>query len=371
MRSVAFLHPFMHRYARGIERYVSSLSAALSEKGVEVDIVTWDANNRLRWPELESAPSVKMITIPSSRYFQSVAAVPLYAGHFMKKKYDEVIIHFADYGEAGMIRLLSMLGRKIDYSIVLHFPYSQVPHRYHSFVRTGLSSNARKIIAVSSFVAREAARVFGRQCEVVTHGVDTKQFRPDLSMRTKVRMELGFSENSRLFLTVAALEERKGAQHFIQALPRILNEIPDAAYVVVGSGPYLQKLREIAKSLGMESRVRFVPQTLAVAKFYQAADLFVIPAKGEASSMVSLEAMACGLPVMSSAHPPFDELIAPAWGILVNESSPEKIAEEALSFIRSPDRAALMKDAALRQILQNHRWESIASQYMKIFEDNP
>lgn len=358
---LAFIHPFLFRYARGIERYTVNLSSALAVHDAEVDIVTWRWSNPLRWDEL--ARQINVQIIPTSRYFAAWLAAPLIARHLLRNRYDMVYIHFADYGESLALRLLKRMKRQPPFTIVLHYPYSQVPHRYHSFVRSGLVQDAQQIVAVSQFVAAEARPVLGRSPVVISHGVDTERFRSDPSTRENVRDRLGIPHDAPILLSVSALEERKGMQWMLHALPDLARQRPSIRYLIVGDGPFGAALQRLTDELGLQQYVHFVPATPDVAPFYQAADALVILAKGEASSLVTLEALACELPVLASIHPPFGELIQPTWGRQVDERDSQAIASSLGEMLQDRNRLAVMGRQGRAHILAEHTWPMIASRY--------
>jgi len=361
---LAFVHPFLFRYARGIERYTVNLASALIADNNEVDILTWHWPDPLHWSEL--APQAGVQIIPAARYFAAWFAVPFIARHLLQKTYDMVYIHFADYGEARALRLLKLMRRQPPFSIVLHYPYSQVPHRYHSFVRSGLAQQARQIIAVSQCVADEAQPVLGRSCAVISHGVDVARFHPDPLQRVNMRHRLGIPQDAPLLLTISAFEERKGMQWLIRALPDVIHQYPTVRYLIVGDGPYGPELRRLTQELGLQQQVHFHPATPDVAPFYQAADLFVILARGEASSLVSLEALACELPVLAALHPPFNELIRPAWGRQVDETDFQAIVSALSEILQDSDQRRAMGCQGRAYILAEHTWPAVARQYQDL-----
>jgi phosphatidylinositol alpha-1,6-mannosyltransferase len=361
---LAFVHPFLFRYARGIERYTVNLASALAAGKDEVDILTWHWPDPLHWSEL--APQVGVQIIPTARCFAAWFAAPFIARHLLRNACDMVYIHFADYGEARALRLLKLMRRQPPFSIVLHYPYSQVPHRYHSFIRSGLARQARQVIAVSQFVADEAQPVLGRSCAVISHGVDIARFHPDPLQRASVRHRLDIPEDAPLLLTISAFEERKGMQWLIRALPDVARQFPTVRYLIVGEGPYGPELRRLTQELGLQQQVHFHPATPDVTPFYQAADLFVILARGEASSLVSLEALACELPVLAAAHPPFGELIRPAWGRQVDETDSQAIISTLSEVLRDRDQHRTMGRQGRAYILAEHTWPAIARQYQDL-----
>src|SRR2546423_1389729 len=144
---VAFIHPFLYRYPRGIERYTISLANALARTGVEVHILTW------RWPQPVQIdtldPQVQVHLMPTSRYYAARAVVPFYAWDLLRHAYDFVWIFFAGYGEAQALGL----ARRMPFGIVFHYPFAEVPHRYDEFRRHRLAQRATLLVSVSQFVA--------------------------------------------------------------------------------------------------------------------------------------------------------------------------------------------------------------------------
>src|SRR6516165_6315335 len=117
---LAFIHPFLFRYHRGIERYLFQLANALVRCGVDVDLLTW------RWPqpvEVDALdPAVRVRVIPTSRYFAEKCAIPYYTYHLLKEGYNFVWVVFAGYGEAESLALASSL-QDLRYGIAFHYPY--------------------------------------------------------------------------------------------------------------------------------------------------------------------------------------------------------------------------------------------------------
>src|SRR5258708_3186752 len=144
---VAFIHPFLFRYVRGIERYTLNLANGLARRGVEVHLLTWKWPQPLKIDEIDS--SIRIHRLPTSSYFAAKVIVPFYVQHLSKHAYDFVWIAFAGYGEAEALRF----ARQQSFGIVFHYPLAQVPHRYREFNRYGLAERAAQIVSVSENVA--------------------------------------------------------------------------------------------------------------------------------------------------------------------------------------------------------------------------
>ena len=361
---VAFLSPYLFRFARGIERYTICLANALATRGAKVTILTWAWPNPVQISSLSA--DIRVVQMPYLRYYRAWMAGWFYGWHLIYRRYDAVIAYWANYGEARGLKLASLRWQQ-PLTLVLHFPYSQVPHRYNEFLAARFHHRARYIVAVSRFVAEEAEALFGRPCTVIPHGVDNARFYPDEMKRRAIRYELGLNDETVLLITVAALEERKGVQWVLQALPQVLDKYPKVHYLVVGDGPYRSCLEEMVHESGLDGSVTFIGAQADVAPYLQAADIFLILAQGEASSLAGLEAMATQVPVIAAQRRPFDELIKAEWGILVNEKDPTAVAQAILSLALDPQRREQMGIAGREYVMQAHTWDTVAEQYLSLW----
>ena len=358
---VAFIHPFLFRYARGIERYVFNLANHLTQRGVDVDLVTWNWPAPLKIDLLN--PRVKIKKLPTSRYFATKAIVPFYVQHLHKQRYDFVWIAFAGYGEAESLRFV----RKQPFGIVFHYPLAQVPHRYREFQRHGLAQRAALMVSVSQYVATGVQEFFGTTSTVIHHGVDTERFRPDEERRRAKREELGVGDGP-LLVTAAALEERKGIQWLLRALPKILKRFPDAIYLILGGGDYRNVLEELANELGVQAHVRFMGEQEDVTPFYEAADISLILSRGEASSLSALESLACEVPVIAARRPPFDELISDEYGVLVDEEDADAVAGVVVRLLGDPAARRAMGETGRLQMKEKFTWERAAEEYVQVMK---
>lgn len=362
----AVIHPFQLRLQRGIEIYLWNLASVLAGQGVGIDILTWDGS--LDVPDFARMPGVKLHRVPSVRYFQPQFAVLYYVYWLLKGNYQHVFVHFAGYGEGPALRLARLV-RSIPFSVVFHFPYSLVPHRYREFERWNFQRDATHLIAVSQATAKEVQQWSGRSCAMIGHGVDTERFRPDPVLRAQVRQELGFGQNVPVLISVAALEERKGMQWVIQAMPLLLKKIPELQYLIVGDGQYRSNLAALVADLALESRVHLLGAKLDVYPYLCVADIMMVLSQGEASSISLLEALACELPAITSAYPPFDELMSDAWGLMVDEKNIQQIESATSNLMEDHKIRIEMGQAGRAWVTERHAWHQVARQYQNLIEN--
>jgi len=167
-------------------------------------------------------------------------------------------------------------------------------------------------------------------------------------------------------ISIAALEERKGIQWVVQAMPKVLEEMPETRYWILGDGPYRCELEKQVRNLNVQNNVLFLGFQRDIEPYLAASDIALLLSWGEASPISILEFTAAGLPVLTSPHQPFPELIQPEWGQMVTEQDAEQVSR---AIIR------LLSDAAVRitrgaqgraWATENHAWHQVARQYQTL-----
>jgi glycosyltransferase involved in cell wall biosynthesis len=139
---------------------------------------------------------------------------------------------------------------------------------------------------------------------------------------------------------VAALREQKRLDVLIDAVPRILAEVPAARVVIVGDGPLRHQLGERATALGLDDEPRFAfmsfrrPST----RFLRGLDVFVLPSAWEAMPIAVLEALACGVPQVATATGGTPEAVSPATGTLVAPGDPAALGQAIVALLRDEPR---------------------------------
>ncbi|MEO6725677.1 MAG: glycosyltransferase family 4 protein, partial [Blastocatellia bacterium] len=118
--------------------------------------------------------------------------------------------------------------------------------------------------------------------------------------RQSVCRELGLGETDRLVLTVGRLHPDKGYRDLLHTIPHLLAEFPNAKFLWVGEGEYRDQLVNQVREYGVMDAVLMLGHRTDVSRLMQAADLLAFPSHIEAMSLVLLEAMAAGLPLVTS-----------------------------------------------------------------------
>jgi glycosyltransferase involved in cell wall biosynthesis len=219
------------------------------------------------------------------------------------------------------------------------------------------------VVAVSEKVAQELVNIGVPRSliRVIVNGVDLQEFAPGAACRQK----LGLPENVTLGLFAGDIRTpRKNLDTVLQAL----TQVPDLHLAVVGN-PENSPFPDLAASLGLTQRVHFVGYRRDIADIMRAVDLFVFPSRYEACTLVLLEALASGLPVITATATGGAELVTPESGIVLADSDDvNALAAALLSVVSDRSRLQQMGKAA-RAVAEQHSWTTMAQTYMDLFEE--
>jgi len=128
-------------------------------------------------------------------------------------------------------------------------------------------------------------------------GLDTGKFKKDID-RQKKREELGFSDKEILILSVGELQKRKNHEPVLRAVAKIDN--PNIRYLICGWGELREHLLSLAKELNIADRFILYGHRYDIPEILKAADIFIHPSQREGLGIAAIEAMASGLPIITS-----------------------------------------------------------------------
>ena len=206
----------------------------------------------------------------------------------------------------------------------------------------------------------------------VINGVNTQTFSTvanGLEASVKERLEL---TGDPIFLTVGGIEPRKNSIVLLQAFNQLLSDYPNAQLVVAGGAtlfdyqPYRDRFFATAEQLNVAiGKSLILPSVLPdaeLAALYRLADAFVFPSVKEGWGLVVLEAIASGLPVITSNQPPFTEFLSDRQALLIDPSSPTAIALAMRQAIQPEIRRSLVEQS--QSICQAYTWTVSAKMHV-------
>ena len=282
----------------GIERVVQLLC---ENERPEVDSRVLVANLR-RATVREQPAGVPVTRVMSLGRIGSVGVCPTMPYWLRRLNGDLLVVH-----EPNPVALVSVVLARPRAGVLVWFHSEVVRPRwkyrllYRPFLRAVLRRAARIVVA-SPAVMRHAVELqdFRDKCVVIPYGVDTQRMVATDEVRARADA-LRARHQTPILLFVGRLVPYKGVDVLLRALSGI-----EATTLLVGDGPLRSTLETQARALGL-LRVRFLGRVsdTELTALYHAADLFVLPSvtQAEAFGVVQLEAMACGVPVVSTNLP--------------------------------------------------------------------
>ena len=272
---------------------------------------------------------------------------------------------------------LALLGPRLRsaglrYAAIIHGAELLVPGAV-PFVRARLAralAEADLLLPVSDYTAAATVRLLekvGLAVPPMTNlraRVDLARFRPD-AHSASIRSRMGIDPKAKVILSFGRLVERKGVHRMIEAMPEISRRVPEALYVVGGTGPEEKRLRRLADKTS--ARVLFagrVPDDDAPA-LYATADVFALPVVDrwfgleiEGLGVVLLEAAACGTPCVTGRSGGTPEAVLDGeTGYVVDATEPSQLIERTVALLTDPERAARMGAAGRRHVAANFSTE--------------
>lgn len=183
---------------------------------------------------------------------------------------------------------------------------------------------------------------------------------------------LGLPEERRILLSVRRLAPRMGLENLIRAMPQVAARYPDVLLLIGGTGPDRERLEKMVAATGTGKQVRmigFIPDE-RLAAYYQASDLFVLPTLAlEGFGLVTVEALACGTPVVGTPVGATPEILGELEPRLVTEAAtPEALAEGIRAFFDGEWGRALTPERLRGFARERYTWDRHTEATLALYE---
>ncbi len=231
--------------------------------------------------------------------------------------------------------------------------------RWHSFLnmQKKVVKRLHNIVTVSDCSRSDIARDFGLQpssISLVHNGICTEEFKPmpDVERRT-----------NRLMATCSADAPLKGLSYLLRAYARLLADHPDLELLLISKPNPGGATEKLVRELGIGERVRFVNgiSTEVMVRYYAEATIAVCPSVYEGFGLPAGEAMACGVPIVSSDGGALPEVVGDA-GVLFPAKDVDAMVLAIDGLLRDPERRRDLGERAKRRIEEHFSWRVCARQ---------
>jgi UDP-glucose:(heptosyl)LPS alpha-1,3-glucosyltransferase len=249
-------------------------------------------------------------------------------------------------------------------------PANHEMNKVHGELLTFHEKNFKHMIANSELMKKDAINRFGisdSKITVVYPSYMNEHFKPVLvNIKNQHRQKLNFSSDKLIIgLITSGNFKKRGLDIFIEALSLISSEWKSKIEVKVVGKDDEGVFNQLIKKHHLQEIVKFMPVIEDVQEYYQAIDLFVLPARVEEFGRVVLEAMACGCPVVTTQFVGASELLEDG---VIKELNPQKLKDAMENFLIHEDLRKKVGEKNARLALE-HSEEELARKFDKVFTD--
>jgi mannosylfructose-phosphate synthase len=382
--------------------YVLELAKALSSHGMKVDIYTrWFDPSKNQIDPVPDSGDVRIIRIqagsweflPKEEIYQVLPELAQNMVRFIREKKLNYDLFHGHYIDAGIVTL--------DVAKALGKPAFFTAHSLGAWKRDQMQGDPKEMEKKYKFKHRiaEELRIFksvqaqtvttelqkeklkelydfiSGNVVVITPGVDVHTFRPLKQGETKIETDLP----ARYIFCLSRIDTNKGHDFLLHAFDKVRTQISDIDLVIGGGSPEPQTrelevramMEKIVDEKDMYERVHiigYVPDEFLV-PYYRQARLFVLPSVFEPFGMTTLEAMACGVPVVASRFGGIRTVIDSGKnGLLVDPTDPDEFAEAMVKILKDQKLAEDLGKQGYQTIQKFYSWEAIAEKHIAFYE---
>ena len=389
-------------YSGGQGIYIRHLSKALSKLGHEVSVISGQP-----YPELDD--SINLIKLPGLGLFESSERFSAFKISFfwnLLNFYEWFTVMTGGFPEPyayglRVYRLLKKTNFNFDIlldnqslsssllkiqkefplAVTIHHPITRdhklemdnaknwkerlSSNRWHNFLpmQKRTASKLQNIICVSQSSKEDVIAEFNVKEEritVIPNGIDIENFKPSSDSKT-----LDF----KIVTTASSDIPLKGLRHLILALPRVLREYPLTRLTVIGKSPKKSKLNKLIDDLNLDDKITFKSgiSENEIVDIYHDSDIAVIPSLYEGFGFGAGEAMACGVPLISTDSGGLKQVIGES-ALKIEPGSVQQIEESIIKLFNEEETRNELSKKGRERMEELFDWEIAAKAYINLFE---
>lgn len=249
--------------------------------------------------------------------------------------------------------------------------FHNTAEHYHPNAAIGaVERHLRRVDDVHVAVSEGVKESFpgGDDWRVVPNGIDVETFQSAVSAAETAELRSKYGAHDPVFLNVGRCVPQKSQVDAILAMTEVVDHLPEAHLIIVGSGELERDLTEAVAAHGLYDHVTVTGEVPSVHEYYAIADAFVLPSVHEGLPITVLEAMASGLPVVGTDVAGINEVVDCETGRLVSPRSQDALAD-AMVGVSTPERRVELGEAGLERVRSRYDIHSTVAAYHEIYAD--
>ncbi len=381
MANVVHLLTYLDSQTGGMERQALALSTRLRAKGHRIFFITCIHISEMCEKKLRVIGTIggfRVYRVPLIPWLRKLNALLYFFGAltiliWTRRRYS--IIHAHQMYSSGVVACIAKIllpkrrvlvknccgGECGDVKYLRALPLS---HHIIEMMKRHIDT----FIAISGETHQEMERTGFCNVVRIPNGVDTKRFSPSNSSKDSLKRELYPELSSKTWvLFVGKFDPQKNSPLLIEAAA----ELPDdACLLIVGAGAMSEQIESMIRSRRLGERVILCGTTTNIEKYYQSADLFVLPSRAEGSPNVLLEAMSSGLPCIGSDIASISEVVEHEKnGLIFGKYDKVDALQKCLrSALSDPEQMAKLGHKARQTILERYSFKAIVKRYSDFYD---
>jgi L-malate glycosyltransferase len=224
------------------------------------------------------------------------------------------------------------------------------------------------VTAVSRFLKEKTLTNYNieKDIEVIPNFIDTNLFKPCEKTCCTKRIA---PKNEKLLVHTSNFRQVKRVADTIRILEKVKKEVP-CKLLLIGDGPDRSECERLSRELGLYDDVKFLGKQEGLVEILNAADVFLIPSQSESFGLSALEAMSCGLPVVSSSVGGLPELVAHnECGYIAEIGDIDRMAKYVVDLLTNEKKYKLFSENARNRAVEKFEISKIVPMYEQYYED--
>jgi len=323
----------------GAQRIASSLSNKLNKKYNLSLITFYDSKDHYFY-------NGNYISLKEKPNSMELLFRPLRVYRLIKKYCPDVIISFMDHVNFFAIFLKMIFRLKIPLIITIHTNPKMMymdRNRYFNFlikILYGLSA-VNKIVSISKeiqYILEFNYKIKKDKLKMIYNGIDLEKIKLMANDKVDDYEEIFNNPQIIKFITIGRLSYEKGHEYLIKAYSKVITEIPNSKLFIIGEGPLRTQLEKLIKVKRLNNKVILLGLKENPYKYISKANVFVLSSLNEGLPTVILEALACGLPIISTdcKTGPREILDKGKYGILTKVKDVQDLAQNMIILAKNP-----------------------------------
>ncbi len=343
------------------------LGVELAKRDHEVRFITYEVPFELQEGVYENVKVdlVDVLEYPLFRYPPyTVALASRMAQVAQKHQLDILHVHYAIPHALSAFMANQMTG--VPYVVTLHGSDVHTlgaDPAYQPATRFAVEA-AHAVTCVTNHICQTAEQTLGVRCSIepITNFTDTELFKPNAC-------EFQMRNGKQQLIHVSNFRPVKRVSDLVTAFAQIASEVPDVDLLLLGDGPTRHDVDRLIRKYELNNRIQCPGFKRDVHQYLRCADAFALSSELEGAPLSLLEAMSCGLPVVSTAVGGIPEIIEDGEnGLLVPFGDIDAMAEKLYAILTDSTLAGRLGKQARQHIIKHHTVEKVLPQYEAIYE---